>query len=253
VTHAELIRDSLLEIAAIDPIDPTPPDLQTLGLTRYNSILNQRNAARMSVYATLFPTFTTTSGLSPHTIGLTANSPTWTVTGNRPVDIDGANMQQGSGVSLLNIGPLVKRDRAWWLANALPQLQSGIPTDFYYEPTWPNGSVYLWPVPNAAITMQLELRVVLLEVAEADITNDFSLPPGYQRDLTLTLAEDLCGPLSVPMPAHLPIKAREARAIVQGNNNPPLRIATWDFGMPGAPSGNDGYGFNYLTGKGAGR
>lgn len=250
MTWAELIRDALTELAAIDPIDPTPPDLETLGLTRLNGILNQRNAQQISVYAVLFPTFTTTSGLSPHTIGVTANSPTWTVTGNRPVDIIGANYQMGSGVSLLNIGPLKKRDRAWWLAQSLPQLQTGIPTDFYYEPTWPNGSVYLWPVPNAAYVVQLETRVVLDEIAEADITDPFSMPPGYQRDLMLSLAEDLTGALSVPMPQDLPRKAREARAIVQGNNNPSVRIRTRDAGMPG---GRWSGGYNYKLGTGGGR
>lgn len=253
MTHADLLRDALVEIAAIDPIDPTPPELLTLALTRYNSILNQRNAQQMAVYAILFPTFTTTSGLSPHTIGVTANSPTWTVTGNRPVDVIGVNQQQSSGVNLVNIGPLTKRDRAWWLAQPVPNIQTGVPTDFYYEPTWPNGSMYLWPVPDAAYTVQLEVRVVLDEVAEADVTNDFSLPPGYQRDLTMTLAEDLCGPLSIPMPPSLTVKAREARAIVQANNNPPLRIATWDFGMPGGPVGTAGGGYSWQSGRGGGR
>lgn len=249
MTYADLLRDALLEIAVIDPIDPIPPDLFSLALTRFNGILNQRNASQLSVYAVTFPTFTTTSGLSPHTIGPTGA--TWTVT-QRPVAILGANQQSGSGVTLTNIGPLTPRDRAWWLGQGSPNVQSGVPTDFYYEPTWPNGSVYLWPVPNAAYTVQLETRIVLSEVAEADVATDFSMPPGYQRDLTLSLAEDLAGALSVPVSGALQVKAMQARSLVESNNNPPIRIATRQAGMPGGGVSGGG-GFNWRTGRGGGR
>lgn len=247
MTHADLLRDSLLELAVIDPIDPTPPELQTLALARYNGLLNLWNAQQQAVYAVLFPTYTTTSGLSPHTIG--PDTATWSAT-QRPVAILGANQQIGSGTSLVNIGPLALRDRAWWLANAVPGVQAGVPTDLYYEPTWPNGSVYLWPVPNDAYTVQLELRVLLAEIDEDDVTDDFSLPPAYQRALMLTLAEDLANPLGQAVGPSLITKARDARAACFGNNNPAVRIRTRDSGMPGGPPSG---GFNFLTGTGGGR
>lgn len=248
MTFAELFRDSLLELGAIDPLDDVPAELQELARVRYNGIINQRNARQAWAYAITFPTYTTTGGLSPHTIG---PSGTWTVT-SRPVEVLGANQQINSGTSLVNIGPLNLRDREWWLRQAVPNIQSGVPTDLYYEPTWPNGSLYFWPVPNAAYVVQLELRTILSEIVVADVTTDFSLPPGYQRDLTLTLAEDLCGPLTLPVPGSLTKKAQEARGITQSNNNPPVRIRTRQSGMPGGLAGSSG-GFNWRSGKGSGR
>jgi hypothetical protein len=249
MVYSELFRDALLEIGALDPLDDVPAELQELARVRYNGIINQRNARSEWTYAVTWPTYTTTSGLSIHTIG--PDTATWSAT-LRPVEILGANLQIGSGVSLINVGPINLRDRQWWLANAVPQVQSGVPTDLYYEPTFPNGSIYLWPVPNAAYVIQLELRTILSEIDDTQFSDDFSLPPSYRRDLTLTLAEDLCGPLTLPMPPSLMRKAATARADTQSNNNPPVRIQTRNSGMPGG-STTAGGGFNWVTGKGGGR
>ena len=40
---------------------------------------------------------------------------------------------------------------AWNVNNErVPTLTGTIPTDLYYEPDWPNGSCFLWPVPTIA-------------------------------------------------------------------------------------------------------
>lgn len=230
---ADLIRDSLLELAVQDPIDPTDPALLSLGLTRFNGIVDLWNAQKIASYNVTFPTFSTTSGLSPHTIGPTGA--TWTVT-QRPVAIIGANLRIGSGQTLTRL-PITIRDEAWWLAQAAPNIQSGVPTDLYYAPSWGNGSVYLWPVPNAVLTIELEVRLVLSQIAASAITADLSLPQGYSRALMLTLAEDLAGPLSQPWtPTHAQ-KKQQACSAVFANNNLPMRIRTRDSGMPsGRPS-----------------
>src|SRR3990167_2819202 len=248
-SYAELFRDALLEVGALDPLEDVPAEWQELARVRYNGIINQRNARQEWAYAVTFPTFTTTSGLSPHTIGPTGA--TFTVD-QRPVAVLGVNQQTGSGVSLINIGPAHIRDRDWWLRQSAPGVQSGVPTDLYYEPAWPNGSLYFWPVPSAAYVVQLELRTLLDEIDADDVTDTFSLPPAYQRDLTLTLAQDLIGPLTLPMLDGLARKASEARGITQSNNNPSVRIRTRQSGMPGGVSGSSG-GYNWRSGQGGGR
>ena len=239
---ADLIRDALLELAVQDPVDATDPALQSLGLVRFNGIVDLWNAQQIATYAVTFPTFSTTSGLSPHTIGPTGA--TWTVT-QRPVAIIAANYRQGSGVSVVRV-PINIRDKDWWMAQASPNVQSGIPTDLYYDPTWVNGSVYLWPVPNAVLTIELEVRLVLSQITAATITADLSLPPGYSRALMLTLAEDLSGPLGQPWtPTHAQ-KKQQACGLVFANNNLPIRIATRDSGMPSGARGSSAF-FNWRS------
>lgn len=246
MTWSDLLRDALLEIAAVDPIDPVPAELQSLALIRLNSLINQKNAQQITTYGVAFPTFTLTPLLSPHTIG---PSGVLVVTA-RPVAIIGANLRIGSGTTLARL-PIDIRDAAWWLDQAMPNIRSGVPTDLYYADDWPNGSLYLWPVPTVAYGLELEVNALLSELTEADLGNTIALPQGYQRDYTLSLAEDLTGPLTVPMPSDLSRKASQARAITEGNNNAPVRIVTRQSGMPGGDSASGG--FNWQTGRGGGR
>jgi len=245
VTTSDLLRDALLELGVVDPVETVPSDMQSLALVRWNAILDQWNAQQIATYTKTFPTFTITANLSPHTIGPTGA--TWTVT-QRPVALIGVNLLIGSGVSLVRI-PITIRDDAWWMAQPVPNVRSSVPTDVYYSPAWPNGSIYFWPVPNTAYVVELEVRYVLAQVADADLGSTVTWPPGYQRALTLTLAEDLTGPYTVPMPQGLGKKAQEARAVVFANNNAPVRIRTRQSGMPSGTSG----GYSWRSGVGGGR
>lgn len=250
MTWADLVRDALLETGVQDPIEPVDPNFQSLALLRLNAILDQLNSDRQATYNVVFPTFTLTPNLSPHTIGPSAA--TFTVS-QRPVEILGANLLLSPGTTSEVRIPIDVVDDAWWLSQPVPNIKASIPTAVYYSPDMPNGSLYFWPVPNTAYGLELEVRFVLAAIAQSDLGTTITvLPPGYQRALTLTLAEDLVTPFTVPMPQDLPGKAAKARAIIFQTNNQPVRIATRDAGMPGGRGVTRG-GFNWMTGTGGGR
>ncbi|MCC6417225.1 MAG: hypothetical protein IT429_03135, partial [Gemmataceae bacterium] len=117
-------------------------------------------------------------------------------------------------------------------------------TDLYYDPTWPNGAIYLWPVPTQAYGLDLRTRVLLDAVT---LSSTFSLPPGYQDAITLTLAESLASAYVRPIAASLAQAALAARARIQANNDVTPTLQTQDSGMPGYGSGMDS-NFNYRTG-----
>src|SRR5262249_32048956 len=103
---------------------------------------------------------------------------------------------------------------------------------------------YFYPVPNAARGVRLWTRVLLSAV---NLTDTFSLPPGYQNAITLSLAEAIAAPYEKPVPPDLARRALEARLRVLGNNPDGPRLATRDSGLPssggqGAPTGK-----TYLT------
>lgn len=187
-----------------------------------NELLDAWNAQDQALYSVAFSTFTITPNLNPHTIGLTENSPTWTVTTNRPTRILGANLVLTTTSPNVNV-PLTIRDKNWWLNVRVSTLASAIPTDLYYDPTWPNGSVYLWTVPNTAYSVQLEIETLLAQLA---LTDTFTLPPGYQAALRLSVAEASQPAFGVPMPPGLPQRAMEARARAWGQNTTVPRLAT---------------------------
>lgn len=238
---ADLIRDALLELAVQDPLDPTDPALLSLGLTRFNGIVDLWNAQQIATYAVTFPTFTFTPNLSPHTIGPTGTF----VVSQRPVAIIGANVLLSSGVNLTKTGINI-RNFQWWLGQASPNIADSLPTDLYYEPAWPDGNLYFWPTPTVAYGVELNVRLVLSQVAASAITSDLSLPPGYSRALMLTLAEDLAGPLSQPWTREHAQKKQQACSAVFANNNLPIRIRTRDSGMPGRFGGHSGF-FNWRS------
>src|SRR5439155_146871 len=107
---------------------------------------------------------------------------------------------------------------------------------------WPNGSLYLWPIPTQANAIELELWTLLNKVL---LTDTFSLPPGYEEALTLTLAEGLCPPFGRQVDPLLSSNAMKARAIIKSVNSAAPRMDLRD-GIEGGA--NRAY-FNYLTGN----
>ena len=244
MTTSDLCTDALGEIGAARSGDVPPPEDLDLASRVLNRIFDDLNAEDAGVYADVFASFVLTPNLQPHTIGLAANTPTWTVTGgSRPEAILAANLILTT--STPNVDTKIEvRDRAWWMAQSVKTLTSAFPTDVFYSADWPNGSLYFWPVPTTAYSVRLLLRITLASLA---LTDTFTLPPGYQSALTLTLAEQLAKPFGQALTPDLVTRAAKARERVFRRNDvtPPYRAA--DAGIPGARG--RGRGFNYLTRK----
>ena len=210
-------------------------------LTWLNLLLDSWNTTAHKVYDQRFPSFTLTANLQPHTIGIAADSPTFAtnITTNRPQTIDGAVISTGSGTTAIR-HPLTMRDREWWMNQRMQAITTTIPSDLYYDPGWPNGSIYLWPVPTVANTIELMIRRVLAQLV---LTDTFTLPPGYALAIILTLAEMIAPDFERTVSAQLAREARNARAEIFGANSFTPRIATADAG-----TGGRGRHFNIRTG-----
>lgn len=205
-----IITDALTEIGKLG-LGQTPSSaLSVFVLGKLNRLLDNWNAKRQAVYADEFDTLTLTIALQPHTIG--PNSATFSET-IRPQSIEAAE------IVISNIGRHVEvRDARWW-AQVGDKTRTGIPTDLYYDPAWPNGNLYLYPIPDDDYALAIRKRILLGALL---LTDTFWMPPGYRDAITLTLAEDLCATpaLGVPLPAGLREKATDARAQVFANNSP---------------------------------
>lgn len=241
-TMRQIITNALMKIGAMGVSDasPSPADAR-LGLDTLNEVFDDWNSMRHAVYAQQFTTYTLTPSLSPHTIGPTGA--TFTVA-QRPVTLDGASLILDTGTPP-SYQTITVRDWQWYHNQPTPTLESTFPTDVYYQPDWPNGKLYFWPVPQSAYDVELVTRVLLSQV---DLNDDFSLPPGYQNAITLTLAERLCVPFTKPITPDLGRQAQQARARVFANNDFTPRIATADAGMQGPSGGGQRADFYWPTG-----
>ncbi len=236
MTIADLLAEALEELGVLAPGEsPSDEDSET-ALRRLNRLLDAWNADHRAIYVNTPATYVLTPSLQPHTIG--SSGATFTVT-SRPVSIEAANIV----VDGIRHTPLKLRDESWWMGLSDPTLTGEIPSDLNYRESWPNGALYLWPVPTSAHTLELLTRGLLSAVAMSDT---FTMPPGYHEAVVLTLAEKLAVPFERQVSPDLRQDARTARARVFGANDPDVRITLADAGMPGVCSGA---GYDYRTGR----
>lgn len=237
----QLLLDALLEIRMGRAGDGLEPELLLWALGKLNRMFDKWNADPAAKFNTAFAPFAPVANQQVYALG--PNAADWTVT-QRPDRIKGANLIL-AGSSPAVRAPITVRDDGWWLANAVQGTTSAIVTDLYYEPSFPNGSVTLWPKPTtAAHLVELMTDALLSQYA---MTDTLWLPFGYREAATLTLSELLAPGCGQTVSPELKEQAVDARIVVFGNNVETRTIRTRDGGMPGG--GRRGGGFNYRTGR----
>lgn len=236
-TIGDLIHDALIEAAISSPSEPDDPDTAAWAFRKCNYLLDTWASRKNFVYASSFNVYTLVPNLSPHLIG-PALGATFIVP-QRPIKIIRATI-------ILNNIPqpfvsinLNMRDEQWWMENSIKQLTSQQPTDLFYNPAFPNGQLYYWPLPTIAYQTQLETWALLSQFDK--ITDPIggpgasaTVPPGYRNALMLSLAESLLAAGEKPANPVLGALAAQARAAVYGNNTKVPRMQTLDSGIPGA-------------------
>lgn len=159
--------------------------------------------------------------------------PNYATRGQRPAMVVNCN------IILNNVSPFVKipvrvhngkSGADWWAANPVPQITTTLPTDLYYDPQWPFGNLYFWPMQTTAYDFEAEVWSNLIE--DAAITDTFWLPQGYEDAVTYSLAESLCPAFGKQLSPVLANAAIKARAIIQNLNSQAPTIKTRDEGIP---------------------
>ncbi len=244
VTIRTICTDAAQELGVIGQGETLSASDASVFLSLLRRLFNAWNGNRLSVYATAFPEYTLIPNppLSYITIG--PSGADWAAT-IRPVSLDGCNLILTTSNPAVNTRIKV-RDQQWWLNQSVPTLTSTYPTDVYYQPDWPNGKLYFWPVPTFAYDVQLMVRVLLDDNVE--LSDAFSLPPGYQDAITLTLAEMAQRTFGRPYDGSLAMAATKARALIYDNNSVTPHLVTKDYGMTSGRSGNRA-DFNWLNGQ----
>lgn len=123
---------------------------------------------------------TCTAGQAVHTIGPGGNFDT-----TRPVVIDKAFVLINGAEYPVD----VVNDDEW--AGIPIKTISGIPLKLFYEPSFPQGQIFLWPKPAQAFPMALWCWDSLPTYTMADLNRELVLPPGYRRMYRFNLAVEL--------------------------------------------------------------
>lgn len=241
LTMGDMVTLALRELGAVAMANAPDGDEMALGLTLAQELSDEWSGDERTEYADTYFTGTLTPSLQIHTIGIAANTPTFTVATNRPTRIIQANLQLTNVSPVVNV-PMNIRDAAWWMNERVQTLSTAIPTDLFYSDDWPNGSLYFWPVPNYPYGVQLRFPTPFVQLAQ---TAPFTLPQSYQAAFRLTLAEKCSGPFTCPMPAGLSQRALEARIRIAAAN-PYIPSSRQD--MHYAPGGTHRTRWSFYTG-----
>jgi hypothetical protein len=239
VKVSDLISDALKEINKLAAGEPLPIEESADVKRKLQRLIDRWNARRPLIYNVNFSTFPMIPNHAPHTIGPGANFDV----SQRPVEILTASVVLTVGGTSVDV-PIDVRGDAWWARQAVKNQTSTFPTDVYYSPDWPNGSLYFWPVPTQANQIRLQMRTVLAQVTAYN--QSFSMPPGYWDLLVRELAIDIAPMYGVPVSADMREGWQRALKAVTSNNIASPRGSTADAGMPGV---NTRGGFSYVSGK----
>jgi hypothetical protein len=200
-------------------------DEQNDALLCLNQMMDAWQADRLYAYSIQDITFPLTQGVSTYTIG-----PAGTFATARPEQIDYAYTRDSTGFDRsINILPAEV-----FALIGLKSVSNTFPTCLLYTPNYPLGSIQFYPVPSAGLVVHLGLWAPLSEFAT--VAQVVSLPPGYEDAIVYSLAERLSLDNAIDIGPDLAKQAQTARARIQGNNLPDMRIAC-EFGGMGSNLG----------------
>jgi hypothetical protein len=237
VTVTDLIYGALTEIRVARGGDVVRAEDQALCLNLLNEVIERLPVTPNALYAVQAVALTLVPGQAAYTIGPTGQCDM----PRRPVRIRRAWMSVAPGSSVNRSIPL--QSEAWLLGQTLPSLMSPYPEGLWYNPTWPLGALYFWPLASLVNIVSLETELEIVAVADTD---SLDLPQGYSELLRLWTAKKAAPSFAREFSAASQAALTECLADVFGSNIGRVNDAdTRDGGVPGGRGGT----YDYRTGQ----
>lgn len=235
-TALEIITEALTEIGVYSVGEGiSAADSQT-ALKRLRFQLDAWDADRLTINVTNRVTSTIVSGDNTMTIGDGGDIDT-----TRPVWIDQINyLIPGSSPSVEV--PMAQMNDGAYQTLSIKSQSSSLPTQWYYNPTYPLGTLFFWPTVSQNVSIALYLPQPERDAMTLTLASTLTGPPGYREGFMYQLALRLCGPFGKPIPPALPEMASQAYArLKRPNTEPPL------LGVDAALVPTTGGGYNILS------
>jgi len=205
MTARTLIKAALRAIGVIASGETPSASEMADGLEALQIMLRGWGAERIMVYTTTNEHFTLTANDGDYTIGSGGDFNT-----TRPTRISGAFVR-GSGVDV----PLKIIGEAEYRAIGTKDA-GGTPGQLYYNPAYPLGLIYLYPVPSSALVLYLDNLRPLTE--PTTLTDSISFPLEYDEAIKFNLAVRMAPEFGVSVPPEVAAIAMTAKDKIQALN-----------------------------------
>lgn len=183
-TYSDICQSALKEINVLAAGETMTAEDADGARDNLNLLIDQWAAQRLQIYSVTRTTFTITSGVNTYLV-----APAAVVNIARPVYVEHVNYIDTSLSIPLERQMFALTDDAY-AALPLKTLTAVLPTSYYYNPTFPSGTLILWPTPTSA-TLQGAMYAATAIAQAGALTDSLSMPPGYKRMMVKNLAVDL--------------------------------------------------------------
>ena len=180
-------------------------------LTALNQMIESWNTERLSVFSTIDQVFNWPPGTRIRTLG-----PTGDFVGQRPIQLDSATFFRDASTNVSYGIKFINQEQ--YNNIAVKTVTSTYPQTIWYNATYPDIEIYLYPVPSRV----LEFHFVSVSPLDQPATLDTALafPPGYLRAFRYNLACELAPEFGVEPSAQVRRIAMYSKRDLKRINNP---------------------------------
>ncbi len=237
-TAQNIIDQALYECGVVgyngSVLETPDATVRATGLLRLQGMIDSWGADILTIYTTARTLYTLTSGTSTVTIGSAG-----TIAVARPVFWIGVNyVIPGSSPAVET--PMGQMDDVSYMNLAIKGLPSSLPTQWYYNSTFPLGTLFFWPTVTQNVQLALYYDVAVAKPAA--LADTVEGPPGYFEAFLYGLALRLCNTFARPIPPGLMKLATDAFAIMRRPNVDPGLL-----GVDAALVPSSGGGYNVYS------
>lgn len=215
-TARDVIKRSM-RILGVTASGETPSSAEISdGLTALNEMIESFSTENLIIPNVVREEFTLVSGTQSYSIGSGATFNT-----TRPLDIESATLENQAASPTSEYKLRILNSEEWARIETKDET-SDIPTCLYYEQTYANGTINLWPKPSAANKLVLYSKKPLTSFSSANDT--VTLPPGYLRMLAFNLAVEWASEFGKAVSGEVFETARESKANIKRQNIQPIML-----------------------------
>lgn len=211
-TALDLITSAAVKLGAIESGEPLTAQEGTDSFNVLNSMLDFWAIDKLMVYQIVQNEHTWPAATASRTIGTGGN---FNVI--RPNRIEeGTYFRDGT----TDYPVTIVRNREVY--DSLPSKtdQGSFPEILFYDPAYPLGILYVYPVPSGSLSLFLNSWQVLQNFAS--LTTDLSLPLGYQWTIEHNLAVALEPVFDLTVPDSVLKEAKKSKAAIERLNDLPI-------------------------------